>query len=94
MIRPPDVMHWMELAMSNEQLISAYQRGDLGRRQLVRKLVAGGVSLTAAFAYTAAVAVPAAADSTAARGGKAVACSHAGGVIAFQGNFHAELCGG
>ena len=37
--------------MSKEQLITSYLRGDLGRRQFVRRLVAVGVALTAALAY-------------------------------------------
>ena len=37
--------------MSKEHLLTAYLRGDLGRRQFVRRLVAVGVALTAALAY-------------------------------------------
>lgn len=37
--------------MSQEQLVSAYVRGDISRRTFIRRLVAVGVSLSAAIAY-------------------------------------------
>jgi hypothetical protein len=37
--------------MSKEHLVEAYLRGDLSRRVFVRRLVAVGVSLTAALSY-------------------------------------------
>jgi hypothetical protein len=38
--------------MSREQLVDAYLRGEISRRVLIRRLVAAGVSLTAAVAYS------------------------------------------
>jgi hypothetical protein len=37
--------------MSKEELVDAYVNGEISRRSFVRRLVAGGVSLTAAIAY-------------------------------------------
>jgi hypothetical protein len=39
-------------AVSQEQLVEAYLRGDVSRRTFIRRLVGGGISLTAAIAYT------------------------------------------
>jgi hypothetical protein len=72
--------------MSKEQLMTAYLSGELGRRQLVRRLVAGGVTLAAALAYAAMTPVPAHAG----KGPGSQACLHAGA----KANFHAELCAG
>jgi hypothetical protein len=52
-----------EAVMSKEDLIMAYLRGDLGRRQFVRRLVAVGVALTAALAYADMNTHPARADA-------------------------------
>ncbi len=80
--------------MSKEQLMTAYLSGELGRRQLVRRLVAGGVTLAAALAYAGMTPVLAHADGGTPKGspakGQAQACLHAGA----KANFHAELCGG
>lgn len=38
--------------MSREQLVDAYLRGEITRRVLIRRLVAAGVSVTAAVAYS------------------------------------------
>lgn len=38
--------------MSQEQLVEAYLEGRIGRRTFIRRLVAAGVSLSAAVAYT------------------------------------------
>jgi len=76
-----------ETGMSNEQLLSAYLNGELGRRQLVRRLVAGGVTLTAALAYAAA---PAQAGVESRITGLDIACSS----IPFGTPGHAQLCGG
>ena len=37
--------------MSKELLVEAYLRGDISRRQFIRRLVAAGVSMAAALAY-------------------------------------------
>jgi hypothetical protein len=37
--------------MSREELVSAYLNGEISRRTFVRRLVAAGVSLTAALSY-------------------------------------------
>jgi len=76
--------------MSNEQLMTAYLRGDLGRRQLVRRLTAGGVTLAAALAYAGMVPAVAHADQGSRAGGIAKACS----VIPTTTFGHTELCGG
>jgi len=79
-----------ETGMSNEQLLSAYLNGELGRRQLVRRLVAGGVTLTAALAYAGAAAAPAQAGVESRITGLDIACSS----IPFGTPGHAQLCGG
>ena len=38
--------------MSKEQLVDAYLRGEISRRAFIRRLVAGGVSVSAAVAYS------------------------------------------
>jgi hypothetical protein len=38
--------------MSESELVAAYTRGDFSRRTFIRKLVAGGLSLGAAVAYS------------------------------------------
>jgi hypothetical protein len=38
--------------MSQEELVAAYLDGTMGRRVFIRRLVAGGVSLAAAAAYS------------------------------------------
>jgi hypothetical protein len=37
--------------MSKEHLVEAYLRGEVSRRQFIKRLVAAGVSMTAALAY-------------------------------------------
>jgi hypothetical protein len=37
--------------MSREELVNAYLNGEISRRTFVRRLVAAGVSLTAALTY-------------------------------------------
>jgi hypothetical protein len=37
--------------MSNQELVQAYSEGRISRRTMVRRLVAGGVSLSAAISY-------------------------------------------
>lgn len=37
--------------MSREELVSAYLNGEISRRAFVRRLVASGISVTAAAAY-------------------------------------------
>jgi hypothetical protein len=37
--------------MSEEEIVSAYVRGALSRRQLIRRLVAGGMGFAAAVTY-------------------------------------------
>jgi hypothetical protein len=37
--------------MSREELVGAYLNGEISRRTFVRRLVAAGVSLTAALTY-------------------------------------------
>ncbi len=37
--------------MSREELVSAYLNGEISRRTFVRRLVAAGVSVSAALAY-------------------------------------------
>lgn len=56
--------------MSQEELVNAYVEGEISRRTLIRRLVAGGVALGAATAYAQLLApkgraaVPAARDHT------------------------------
>ena len=45
------------------ELVQSYQGGELQRSAFVRRLVAGGVSLSAALAYAVALAPPAQADA-------------------------------
>ena len=54
--------------MSRDQVVDAYLRGDLSRRLFVRRLVAVGVSLTAALAYAQMVPSSASAAKPAATG--------------------------
>ena len=75
--------------MSNEQLMTAYLDGRLGRRQLVRRLVAGGVSLTAAMAYAGITSTAAQAAPTSPNRGIEQACLKAGDQL----RAHTELCG-
>ena len=37
--------------MSQEEIVSAYTRGGMSRRMLIRRLAAGGMGLAAAVAY-------------------------------------------
>jgi hypothetical protein len=37
--------------MSEDELVSAYVRGGMSRRMLIRRLVAGGMGVAAAVAY-------------------------------------------
>ena len=62
--------------MSRDQVVEAYLRGDLSRRLFVRRLVAVGVSLTAALAYAEMAPAPASAAKPGATG-IAQACLHA-----------------
>jgi hypothetical protein len=41
--------------MSDEDLVDAYRQGRITRRVFVRHLMAGGISLAAAFAYSVAL---------------------------------------
>jgi hypothetical protein len=83
MIAPPATTDGA--VVSKEQLTMAYLRGDLGRRQFVRGLVALGVAFTAALAYAD---MPARANAgTSQPTGLAQACLHVPPVI------HFELCG-
>ena len=75
--------------MSRDQVVEAYLRGDLSRRLFVRRLVAMGVSLTAALAYAEMVPASASAAKPAATG-KAQACLH----VPPQATLHVEFCGG
>ena len=78
--------------MSKEHLISAYMRGELGRRQFVRGLLAVGVALTAALSYAELNAAPAQAapgTANAAVTGLSQACLHMPDVA----KFHSEFCG-
>lgn len=77
--------------MSNEALLSAYRNGDLGRRQLVRRLVAGGVTMTAALAYAGLAAAPAQADPSASNSGLSAACEN---ILGGPADIHVTWCGG
>ena len=77
--------------MSRDQVVEAYLRGDLSRRLFVRRLVAVGVSLTAALAYAEMAPAPASAAKPDAPGtnGIAQACLHVPPQVAL----HTEFCG-
>ena len=74
--------------MSRDQVVDAYLRGDLSRRLFVRRLVAVGVSLTAALTYAQMVPSSASAGKPAATG-LAQACQHVPPQVAL----HTEFCG-
>lgn len=48
--------------MSEEQLVNAYAAGHISRRVFIRRLIQGGVSVTAALVYAESLASPAGAS--------------------------------
>lgn len=75
--------------MSKQLLVESYLRGEVGRRLFVRRLVAMGVSVTAALAYAQIAPAPAGA-ANASPTLPQQACDH----MAFQGRVGSQFCGG
>jgi hypothetical protein len=79
--------------MSKEHLLTAYLRGDLGRRQFVRRLVAVGVALTAALAYADMNTHPASGAEGQANASTVTLPSQACLHMPSAAVFHSEFCG-